>query len=1193
MPHVHFMISEGEYDTKTTLPAFAKAELEPRGIVCTFSIAPPEHPDDFPNMEALKTADVLFVSVRRQAPTTEQMALIRAHVAAGKAVVGIRTASHAFAPTQVKSSKSAPAGHEYWPEWDHEVLGGNYQNHYGTGIETFAKVDPKAAGHPVLAGIDPQEFQVKSHLYKNPGLPATDTVLMTGRMKDRPEVEPVAWVNQVQGRRVFYTSLGSPGDFTLPQFRLLLRNGIMWTLDRPPAAQAFTVPPTLRFETVLAEPEITQPVFLNFDERGRMWVVEYRQYPVPAGLTMLSHDSYWRAVYDKVPPPPPHQFRGLDRITIHESTKGDGVFDKHQVFLDGLNICTAVERGRGGVWVLNPPYLLFYPDKNDKDVPDGDPVVCLAGFGIQDTHSVANSLRWGPDGWLYGGHGSTVVSDIIRPGIDKQPLVRMTGQGIWRYQPETHRFEVFAEGGGNTFGVEIDAQGRIFSGHNGPNTRGFHYMQGAYLRKGFDKHGPLSNPYAFGFFEAMAHGKVERYSHNFIIYDGGALPADFNGKLLGCEPMQGRIVESEMTPQGASFRTRDLSRPVIGTDGRFRPVDIKLGPDGAVYVADWCDLQINHYRNHEGQIERDNGRIDRLEATDAPPAPRFDLGQLDSDALIATLSNPNKWYRQTALRILGDRHDMAMVPLLAGKLADANGQIALELLWALHLSGGIDEPAALKCLAHREPQVRLWTARLLCDDSEKVTPAEIAALAELAARDSNLEVRAQLACSARRLAAEPCLAIIKGLLSHDEDAADARQPLLLWWAIESKAESDFDKILKLLQEPAIWERPLFRDHLAARTMRRYAQAGSQQDLLRCASLLAAAPTREAAQKLMSGFDEALKGRPAPHLPEALVQAMARQEVGSAAMDLRQGKPAAIDQALATLADEKAPLPRRLELAAIFAEIKAPGCVPVLLELLARTADHALRKAALNTLAAYDGAPIAARILELYPKLDAAARESAQLLLTSRAGWCAQFVAAVEAGSIPPAGVPRSMVHRIRQFQENDLATRALKLWGEEGHPTTAEMNAQIARLTAILGHGNSDVRKGRDSFRALCAGCHTLHGEGGHVGPELTGYNRGDLASLLLNIVNPSAEIREGYENVLASTKDGRTLNGFLAEQDARTVVIRGLDGQNIVIARDDLAEMKTSATSLMPEGLLTTLTDEQVRDLFAYLQSAQPLPAK
>ena len=482
-----------------------------------------------------------------------------------------------------------------------------------------------------------------------------------GKISGHPE-EPVAWVkhkNPYQASpRVFYTSLGHPGDFDIPAFRRLLRNAILWAIDYHPtqanrktdpvsdraksapeplrprprrspaslliAARArfaraalatFKVPDDLQLDLVLAEPVVRQPVSISFDERGRLWVVQYLQYPFPAGLRMVSHDGVWRAVYDKVPPAPPHHFRGKDKITIHEDTDGDGVFDRHKTFVDGLNIATAVAQGRGGVWVLNPPYLLFYPDRNRDDVPDGDPEVHLQGFGLEDTHSVVNSLRWGPDGWLYAAQGSTVTGHVSRPGLDdgKEPVHSM-GQLIWRYHPETRRYEVFAEGGGNAFGVEIDKKGRIYSGHNGGDTRGFHYVQGAYLQKGFNKHGPLSNPYAFGYFPAMKHNRVPRFTHTFVFYEADAFPERYRGLMFGVAPLLNHVVMSKIWPDGSSFQTRDVGLAVSTSDSWFRPVDIKLGPDGALYIADWYDRQVNHYRNHQGQMDPGNGRIYRLRA---------------------------------------------------------------------------------------------------------------------------------------------------------------------------------------------------------------------------------------------------------------------------------------------------------------------------------------------------------------------------------------------------------------------------------------------------------------------------------------------------------------------------------------------------------------------------------------------------
>ncbi len=405
----------------------------------------------------------------------------------------------------------------------------------------------------------------------------------------------------------------------------------------------------LAVDLVLADPAIGQPLSLKWDNRGRLWVVEYLQYPDPAGLTAVSRDQFLRTVWDRQPEPPPHHFPGADRISVHEDTDGDGVYDKHHVFVEGLSLATSIALDREGVWVLNPPHLLFYPDRDGDAVADGDPVVHLEGFGLEDSHSVVNSLRWGPDGWLYAAQGSTVSAEVRRYGSSAEPQ-RSAGQLIWRYHPATGKYEVFSEGGGNAFGVEIDSRGRIFSGHNGGDTRGFHYLPGAYFRKGFGKHGELSTPYAFGFFEAMGHHRAERFTHTFVIQESDSFPARFRGHLFGVEPLQGRVVLSRMEPDGSTFKTTDVEHVLqSGGDSWFRPVDIQEGPDGALYVADFYEQRIDHASHAQGRVHRESGRIYRLRGADADVAVALPHPD-DLSGWLERLSSPIRWQRQTALR---------------------------------------------------------------------------------------------------------------------------------------------------------------------------------------------------------------------------------------------------------------------------------------------------------------------------------------------------------------------------------------------------------------------------------------------------------------------------------------------------------------------------------------------------------------
>jgi putative heme-binding domain-containing protein len=946
--------------------------------------------------------------------------------------------------------------------------------------------------------------------------------------------------------------------------------------------------PDLKLEQVLTEPEVTQPIFMNFDERGRMWVVQYRQYPYPAGLKILSEDKFLRAVYDKVPPPPPHHCKGRDKITIHEDSHGTGVFDKHKTFIDGLNIVTSCVRGRGGVWVLNPPYLLFYPDKNNDDVPDGDPVVHLEGFGMEDTHSNANSLQWGPDGWLYACQGSTVSGAVKHYGVN-EPAVHSMGQLIWRYHPETRRYEIFAEGGGNAFGLEIDAKGRIFSGHNGGDTRGFHYVQGGYYQKGFGKHGPLSNPYTFGYFPAMKHPHVLRFTHDFIIYEGGTLPQHYFGKLFGVAPLLNHVVCSDMLPDGSSFQTRDVSFPITSTDTWFRPVEITVGPDGAVYVADMYEGQIAHLRHHEGKIDIRNGRIYRLRSPDAKPLSPFDLSKKPTAELVALLHHENKWFRRTALQLLGDRKDRAAIPPLRKMLDDGNGQDALEALWGLNLSGAFDDRLALRTLEHPDPYVRLWTVRLL-GDANKVAPAIAAKLADLAHTELQIEVRCQLACTARRLPTADALPIVRNLLAREQDLDDIHIPLSLWWAIEAKCEGDRDRVLALFEDPAVWSLPMVQTHILHRLMRRFAAAGARKDLLTCARLLQLSPDAACNKLLLRGFEEAFQGRPLANLPAELAAALAKYGGDSIVLGLRQNRPQAVAKALAVLANPKADANERLQYVQIFGEVQQPRCVPVLLNLVEHTPDDALRSAALTALAQYNDPAVGSAILGLYGKFTDDARGVAQSALVSRKAWALLLLAAVEQGKIDKATIPPDVVRKLTVYHDERLAKLVAKHWSNLEGATTAEMQKEIARLDTVLHTGKGSPYPGKKLFSATCAKCHRLFNQGGQVGPDLTTFKRDDIANMLIQIVNPSAEIREGYETLLVETKDGRVLTGFLVDKDNQVLVLRGADGQNVTVRQNQIEEMAPTRKSLMPEGLLKPLTDQQVRDLFAYLRSTQPL---
>jgi len=492
-------------------------------------------------------------------------------------------------------------------------------------------------------------------------------------------------------------------------------------------------------------------------------------------------------------------------------------------------------------------------------------------------------------------------------------------------------------------------------------------------------------------------------------------------------------------------------------------------------------------------------------------------------------------------------------------------------------------------LAHTDPYVQLWTVRLACDDG-RVSDNLAAALIELAALEPNMEARAQLACSARRLPAKTCLAIVRKLAERRQDAADPMLPLLLWWAVEAHASSAREQVLALWREPEFWRFPIVETHLTNRLMRRYAQAGSRRDLLSCATLLELAPTPDDCKRLLRGFEAAFEGRPIPPLPEELAAALSNAGGASLALQVRRGEAQATAQAMKTARDEKAPAARRVTMIRLLAEARAEGALDTLLALVQESKQADVLAAALSALGGYRDPRIAA-VIDRYTDLPESARPVAATLLASRRDWAVRLAEAVAAGKIKPSQVEETAVRKLLLHDDDRLRQLVHRHWGRLEGETSAEMRARIEKLAGVLAVGSGNPYEGKRLFEANCGKCHRLFEEGGDIGPDLTAYKRDDLGRMLLNIVNPSAEIREGYENTLVVTEDGRTLTGFVADSDNRVLVLRTAEGPTVTVPRSEIESTRRLARSVMPAGLLRPLTDQQVRDLFAYLRSTQPLP--
>ncbi|MDP1587056.1 MAG: c-type cytochrome [Prosthecobacter sp.] len=963
--------------------------------------------------------------------------------------------------------------------------------------------------------------------------------------------------------------------------------------DTPPtppqeAVKNFKTRSDVAIDLMAHEPEVEQPLYVSWDSKGRMWVTQYRQYQFPAGLKIVSYDQHLRAKFDKVPLPPPRGEKGADKITVFEDTDGDGFFDKHEDVITGLNIASAALHGMGRIWVLNPPYLLSYPDADFDAKPDGDPEVELSGFGLEDTHSVATNLQWGMDGWLYGANGSTTTGNVSSANTKN---VKWEGQCIWRYHPKKKIFEIYAEGGGNTFSLDFDSKGRLFSGTNGA-TRGMHYEQGSYGIKGWGKHGPLTNPYAFGWFEHMKHeGDNKRFPQAFTVYEGGLLGSAYEGRIIAPNALQNLVYVSERIADGSTFRTKDEEQLITTTDRWFRPVWAGVGPDGGFYMADWYDTRLSHVSPVD-DWHKTSGRIYRVRpASGAPKLKPFDLSKASGEELLGYLSHANEWFRKQAVLEIGWRNLADLVPKLKTML---NGSQALEALWALDglfqagAFGSVDAAVIIMSLhEHPDPMIRRWRMRLIPDWNGGYTQHE---LEQWAKTEKHLEVRAQILATAKRLPAQTALPL---LWSGDSEDESGHLPLLAWWALESKAEKEREAVFTFLKaDPDFLKTTLFREHLAEKLAKRYALAGGDENFNSCAELLSLSADEGIRAPVIRGIAAAFEGAEMPKLPESLTKAlndyMAKQSGGDLTLALRSGNADALKKALALLADKNASNTARIAIAKTLAELGKQEAVMPMVAILKAANPPSLKRGILQAAAKFDDKRIPEALLlgwEGQIAGDKALREDALRVMAGRKEWAQVLVSFVNDWKVPVKHFTIDIVRQLSLHKDADIDASIDKHWrGLLATAPTEAKKKEAERIKAVLKTGLGDAEKGKLHFTARCAICHKLFGEGGTLSPDLTGFDRANVDFWLDNLFNPSMEIREGFGAYIVKTKSGQFLTGLIDAQDANGIVIKDMASNKTPVKQADIESLEASPISLMPEGLTTGMTDADLKDFFAYL---------
>ena len=957
-----------------------------------------------------------------------------------------------------------------------------------------------------------------------------------------------------------------------------LRVGNLIAKPTPQPIPTFTVDAALEVTLWAENPLLNKPIHMNFDPSGRLWVASSEVYPqIEPGQA------------------------ATDKIIILEDTTGAGRADKATVFADGLLIPTGVAPGDGGVYVAQSTELLHLSDTDGDGKADQRRVV-LSGFGTEDTHHNVHSPRWGPDGRLYFAQSVYTRTHTETPN----GVVRLAAGGVFRFDPRDQQLEIRYRGWVNAWGHQFDPYGQPFV----TDGAGFQGVSWAIPGATYFTLAPARRQLA-----SISPGNYPKFSGLEIIHSAH-FPADWQGDFITADFRAHRVVRFKATDQGSAYVTRELPDLLRSTDASFRPLDAKLGPDGALYLADWSNPIIQHGEVDFRDVRRDktHGRIWRIAAKGRALLPRRDFTKLENTVLLDALLSPNSYDNAQAKRVLTERGAARVSADLATWTArQTEPRARFEALW-MHEALNLPSPALLaEQLTAKDANLRAAAIRalpvadslapltkLIADENPRVRLAAVRALGKLGTARA-----AELALSVLDRPMDPFLDYALWLTVNELAAPWLAAVRDGSWGFQNR-EAQLAFGLKAV-EPALSgdilaqllsTRPLPRDG-SGPWFELIASAGSpREQRLLFDALLAGTFDATATPRALAALNDAARLRkilPTGDLAP-LATLLAAPATRTAAIPLVGAwKQQPLAPSLVSLVREPATSPA--ERAAAFTSLRELGGAPVIAELrrLAReAAAPALRREAVVALA---GADLVNAMPDIMTVLAATTVEAEATTLwrelISVRGASGRLALEVPKTKLP-VEVARAGLRPAREGGQNQNLVQALMkaagLTFSDVKLTTTELQA-LGRQALTTG----DAARGERIYRRpelACVACHAIGGAGSKIGPDLTSIGASAPTDYLVeSLLYPGAKIKEGYHAVVLSTKDGRDLSGMIARETATEVILRDAANQEVSVATQNIAK-RTNAGSLMPAGLIDGLVPEERLDLIKFLaQLGRPGP--